>query len=98
MDYLENRKQMVESQIRNRGVNDERVLDAMIKVKRHLFVPAASRRFAYNDYPLPIGHNQTISQPYIVALMTGLADLKKTDRVLVRKKAQTQRTRFPVPG
>ncbi len=82
MDYIEARKNMVEQQIRNRGVHDQKVLDVMLKVKRHLFVPMESRRSAYNDHPLPIGHNQTISQPYIVALMTALADLKETDKVL----------------
>ena len=73
---------MVAEQIAARGVKDPRVLDAMRAVPRHEFVPAASREDAYLDSPLPIGHGQTISQPYIVALMTELARPSPTDRVL----------------
>lgn len=73
---------MVESQIKARGIKDPRVLDAMVRVKRHLFVPSEIRRFAYDDSPLPIGLGQTISQPYIVALMTELLAPKKTERIL----------------
>ncbi len=76
------RERMVESQIRRRGVKDERVLAAMAKVKRHLFVPERYRSQAYNDYPLPIGEGQTISQPYIVGFMTEILDMKEGDKVL----------------
>ncbi len=76
------RDRMVEAQIRARGVKDPRVLDAMRTVPRHLFVPPAARGFAYEDRPLPIGLGQTISQPYIVAVMTELADPQPGDRVL----------------
>lgn len=65
-----------------RGVTDTRVLDALMAVPRHLFIPDAKRQHAYDDFPLPIGHGQTISQPYIVATMTALLDLSKGDRVL----------------
>src|SRR5262245_44660712 len=61
---------MVRGQIRGRGIESPRVLDAMTRVPRHLFVPEPQRRDAYEDYPLPIGHGQTISQPFIVAFMT----------------------------
>jgi protein-L-isoaspartate(D-aspartate) O-methyltransferase len=64
------RHKMVESQIRNRGINNVAVLNAMKTVPRHLFIPENYRDEAYNDYPLPIGYGQTISQPYIVAYMT----------------------------
>ena len=67
---------MVESQIKARGIKDPRVLEALLKVRRHLFVPSHIRHQAYNDSPLPIGEEQTISQPYIVALMTELLTLK----------------------
>jgi protein-L-isoaspartate(D-aspartate) O-methyltransferase len=67
------RRDMVELQIRARGVRDERVLEAMRRVPRHLFVPESIRHLAYYDSPQRIGHGQTISQPYIVALMTELA-------------------------
>jgi len=73
---------MVADQIASRGVKDPRVLDAMRAVPRHEFVPAALREDAYGDSPLPIGHGQTISQPYIVALMTELARPSPADRVL----------------
>jgi len=76
------RLDMVDSQIRRRGVADERVLEAMEKVKRHLFVPEDLREQAYEDYPLSIGYGQTISQPYIVAHMTEAAQLKPNDKVL----------------
>ena len=76
------RRQMVESQIRSRGVEDGRVLRAMEEVPRHLFVPLSMRGEAYEDYPLPIGSQQTISQPYIVALMTSLLELTGGERVL----------------
>ncbi len=73
---------MVETQIRRRGVTDRDVLAALERVPRHEFVPEQYRDQAYGDHPLPIGYGQTISQPYIVALMTELLQLKNTDRVL----------------
>jgi protein-L-isoaspartate(D-aspartate) O-methyltransferase len=73
---------MVQSQLRDRDVTDARVLAAMEKVPRHEFVPQELRTMAYADHPLPIGHDQTISQPYIVALMTQLARPKPTARAL----------------
>lgn len=76
------RSQMVDTQIAARGVSDLRVLAAMRKVPRHRFVPSHLWDQAYNDYPLPIGEDQTISQPYIVALMTELLELKETEKVL----------------
>jgi protein-L-isoaspartate(D-aspartate) O-methyltransferase len=76
------RAQMVSEQIEARGVHDSRVLAAMRAVPRHRFVPEAQQRYAYADSPLPIEDDQTISQPYIVALMTELAQVKPGDRVL----------------
>lgn len=76
------REAMVETQIENRGVTDKRVLAAMRKVPRHHFVPPEMRRLAYADGPLPIGHQQTISQPFIVAFMTAALDLKGPEKVL----------------
>jgi protein-L-isoaspartate(D-aspartate) O-methyltransferase len=73
---------MVETQIRSRGVRNESVLRAMLEVPRHEFVPAAYRDLAYEDEPLPIGLDQTISQPYIVALMTELVEPMPSHRVL----------------
>jgi protein-L-isoaspartate(D-aspartate) O-methyltransferase len=73
---------MVESQLRSRDIRDERVLEAMRKVPRHLFVPEDMRRHAYNDEPLPIGEGQTISQPYIVAYMTQALELQPHYSVL----------------
>ncbi len=73
---------MVETQIFSRGVKDEKVLAAMRKIPRHLFVEEAMWNQAYGDYPLPIGEKQTISQPYIVALMTDALELGIKDRVL----------------
>lgn len=73
---------MVETQIKSRGVKDERVLSAMRKVERHRFVPEPYVSLAYSDQPLPIGEGQTISQPYIVALMTELLELKGGEKVL----------------
>jgi len=75
------RERMVETQIKARGIKDERVLKAMLKVPRHLFVPPSLREQAYGDFPLPIGEGQTISQPYIVALMTEALELKGNERV-----------------
>jgi protein-L-isoaspartate(D-aspartate) O-methyltransferase len=76
------RADMINSQLRARGISDPRVLDAMRKVPRHLFVPEAVRWRAYDDTPLPIGHDQTISQPYIVGYMSEALELRPTDRVL----------------
>jgi protein-L-isoaspartate(D-aspartate) O-methyltransferase len=81
-DRLEERMKMVDTQIRRRGVTDEDVLAALERVPRHAFVPDQYQSQAYADHPLPIGHGQTISQPYIVALMTELLELETTDRVL----------------
>jgi len=76
------RENMVESQIKRRGISDENVLAAMNKVERHLFVPKEYLKKAYEDSPLPIGEGQTISQPYIVAFMTEILKLDKTKKVL----------------
>jgi protein-L-isoaspartate(D-aspartate) O-methyltransferase len=81
-DYKTMRERMVETQIKARGVKDPRVLAAMLKVERHLFVPKDLHATAYSDQPLPIGEGQTISQPYIVALMTELLDLEGGKKVL----------------
>lgn len=76
------RWQMVEEQLQARGIHDQRVLAAMRMVPRHLFVPPVSRAEAYQDTPAPIGHGQTISQPYIVALMLEALELTGQERVL----------------
>ncbi|NJK86305.1 MAG: protein-L-isoaspartate(D-aspartate) O-methyltransferase [Bacteroidales bacterium] len=73
---------MVETQIAARGITDENVLKAMQKVERHEFVPENVRPYAYHDGPLPIGYNQTISQPYIVAFMTQVVNLEESSKVL----------------
>jgi protein-L-isoaspartate(D-aspartate) O-methyltransferase len=73
---------MVEHQLRRRGIKDPRVLSAMERVPRHRFLPHADEPGAYNDYPLPIGDGQTISQPYMVALMTEALRLNGDERVL----------------
>ena len=80
--YLTARKRMVADQIAARGIDDDRVLSAMRTVPRHRFVPPDLRSKAYSDHPLPIGKGQTISQPYIVALMTESLSLSPTSRVL----------------
>jgi protein-L-isoaspartate(D-aspartate) O-methyltransferase len=80
--FGDERRRMVEEQIRSRGIRNERVLAVMEKVPRHLFVPENLRPAAYEDRPLPIGEGQTISQPYIVALMTDLLDPHAGDRIL----------------
>lgn len=80
--YDDARRQMINEQIKRRGITDARVLEALQKVERHRFVPAGSAASAYEDFPVPIGEGQTISQPYIVALMTQLLKPKKTDAVL----------------
>src|SRR5512139_608882 len=81
-DFKAMREKMVETQIKARGVKDPRVLSALLKVERHRFVPGEYLSSAYGDQPLPIGEGQTISQPYIVALMTELLELKGEEKVL----------------
>ncbi len=81
-DFTDQRVRMVETQIAKRGIKDSRVLAAMRKVERHLFVPRGYMSLAYSDRALPIGFDQTISQPYIVALMTELLELKGGEKVL----------------
>ncbi|HEY45950.1 MAG: protein-L-isoaspartate O-methyltransferase [Anaerolineae bacterium SM23_ 63] len=76
------RERMVEDQIRSRGIKDARVLEAMATIPRHVFVPSENKHLAYADAPLPIGHRQTISQPFIVALMTELLCLGGDETVL----------------
>jgi protein-L-isoaspartate(D-aspartate) O-methyltransferase len=82
IDLAERRRRMVQNQIQARGLSDERVLDAMRAVPREQFVPEGVRERAYTDGPLPIGSGQTISQPYIVALMAEALELEAGDRVL----------------
>jgi len=81
-NYTQKRERMVREQLISRGINDKRVLDAMSHIPRHLFVDRSLWSRAYGDYPLPIGEGQTISQPYVVALMTQALGLKPSDRVL----------------
>jgi protein-L-isoaspartate(D-aspartate) O-methyltransferase len=81
-NYVQARKRMVEEQIAARGVRDPRVLAAMAAVPRHLFVSEGQWHHAYEDHPLPIGNEQTISQPYIVAAMTEALELEPTIKVL----------------
>jgi protein-L-isoaspartate(D-aspartate) O-methyltransferase len=81
-DFIRARQTMVDRHIKPRGIDDPLVLAALLKVPRHLFVEDALRGQAYGDYALPIGDKQTISQPYIVALMTAALQLKRDDRVL----------------
>jgi len=80
--YSSERKRMVEYQIKARGIDDQKVIDAFLKVERHRFVPDRYIPHAYEDRPLPIGQGQTISQPYIVAFMTHVLSLSRTDKVL----------------
>jgi protein-L-isoaspartate(D-aspartate) O-methyltransferase len=81
-DFQKERVAMVEEQLRPRGISDLRVLEAMAKIPRHLFVPGNYQLAAYDDRPLPIGEGQTISQPYMVAVMTQSLGLKGEERVL----------------
>jgi protein-L-isoaspartate(D-aspartate) O-methyltransferase len=81
-DRSAERRTMVAEQLRSRDIKDARVLEVMARVPRHLFVPDAVRDLAYSDHPLPIGHSQTISQPYIVAFMTEALDLRPDHKVL----------------
>lgn len=80
--YTVKRQAMVDDDIKGRGIKDKKVLDVMGRIPRHLFVDEGLRVRAYADYPLPIGEGQTISQPYVVALMTEALRLKPSDRVL----------------
>jgi protein-L-isoaspartate(D-aspartate) O-methyltransferase len=82
VDLASARQRMVQEQLAPRGIHDERVLAAMRKVPREEFVPSDAREFAYTDQPLPIGYDQTISQPFVVALMTEQLRPRPTDRVL----------------
>ncbi|MCZ6876834.1 MAG: protein-L-isoaspartate(D-aspartate) O-methyltransferase [Acidobacteria bacterium] len=81
-DFAQQREKMVETQLKSRDIQSERVLEAMKKVPRHLFMPESVRQYAYIDSPVPIGEGQTISQPYIVGLMTQTVDPKPGDRAL----------------
>ncbi len=80
--YQDKREAMVKQQIQARGIKDKRVLEAMRQIPRHLFVAEESRSIVYGDYPVPIGFDQTISQPYIVAYMTEALQLNPQDKVL----------------
>ena len=80
--YRDARQVMVDTQLKRRGIADSRVLAAMAKIPRHRFVPMHLKEQAYGDYPLPIGEDQTISQPYIVGLMTEALELKGGEKVL----------------
>jgi len=81
-NFDELRRWMVEVQLRSRGIKDKRVLDAFLRVPRHEFVWPVDAPSAYGDHPMPIGHGQTISQPYMVALMTEKLDLRGDEKVL----------------
>src|ERR1700676_1793101 len=80
--FFVQRRNMVESQLRARGIRDERVLAAMLRVPRHEFVPEELRDQAYEDHPIPIGEGQTLSQPYIVAIMLEALALEPSDIAL----------------
>ena len=80
--YYQLRKNMVSQQLKTRDINDEKVLSVMEKIERHKFVPDQLKNNAYDDNPLPIGYGQTISQPYIVALMTQSLQVNENDKVL----------------
>jgi protein-L-isoaspartate(D-aspartate) O-methyltransferase len=81
-DFAAQRQRMVEKQLKPRNIKDDRVLAAMARVPREEFIPADTRADAYEDGPLPIGYDQTISQPYIVAFMTEQLRPKSSDRIL----------------
>ncbi len=81
-DFAELRRLMVEQQLRARGIRDERVLQAMAAIPRELFVPEDQRHRAYEDEPVAIGHGQTVSQPYMVALMVQCLELRGDEKVL----------------
>ena len=80
--FFDRMETMIANQIISRGIKDTQLIEAMRKVPRHLFVPENRRESAYDDRPLPIGEDQTISQPYIVAFMTEVLDLSPEDKVL----------------
>jgi protein-L-isoaspartate(D-aspartate) O-methyltransferase len=82
VNYRETRRRMVEREIVGRGIEDQRVINALMKVPRHLFIPDEHMHYSYYNLPVPIGYGQTISSPFIVALMTQELELKNTDRVL----------------
>ncbi|MCD6080941.1 MAG: protein-L-isoaspartate O-methyltransferase, partial [Candidatus Omnitrophica bacterium] len=82
MDFETQRENMVETQIKRRGIKNPRVLSAMLKIPRHVFVPSNFQKLAYSDQPLPIGEGQTISQPYMVALMTETLEPQPEDKIL----------------
>lgn len=82
MDFKEKRFKMVAEQIKSRGINNVKVIKAMQNVERHLFVPHYLQKYAYQDRPLPIGNGQTISQPYIVGLMSELLDVSEGEKIL----------------
>jgi protein-L-isoaspartate(D-aspartate) O-methyltransferase len=81
-DWEQEASDLIEFDLKPSGITDDAVIAAMKKVRRHKFLPETLRDRAYGNYPLPIGENQTISQPYIVALMTQALQIKKTDKVL----------------
>jgi len=81
-NYSTERTNMVNEQIKARGISNNKLISALLKIPRHEFVPKEYRRYSYYDGPLPIGEDQTISQPYIVVLMTELLDLKRGEKVL----------------
>src|SRR6056297_2640916 len=81
-NYSAQRTSMVQKQIKERGIRDKSVVQAMLSVERHKFVPDRLKSLAYQDRPLPIGHDQTISQPYIVALMTWALHPDEEDKIL----------------
>ena len=80
--YEAERREMVEKQLRARGIHDERVLDAMLRIPRHEFVPSESRALAYEDHPIPIAEEQTVSQPFIIAVSLQALALSGTESVL----------------
>ncbi|MFP4384257.1 MAG: protein-L-isoaspartate(D-aspartate) O-methyltransferase [Spirochaetia bacterium] len=80
--YQRQREAMVENQIKGRGITDTKILNAMRQVPRHLFMPSGARESAYQDRPVPIGHGQTISQPYIVARMIDQLELRGGEKIL----------------
>ena len=81
-NYEKLRQQMVKDQILSRGIDDPKIIEVFNKVPRHVFIPEHRREFSYNDYPVSIGAGQTISQPFIVALMTQSLDIKGGEKVL----------------
>lgn len=92
--YAADRERMVREQIESRGIRGAELLRVLRATPRHLFVPVANRPMAYDDHPVPIGFEATISQPYIVALMTDLLAPRKTDRVLEIGPGRATRQRY----